>query len=149
MNYKSIKEKLKPQVAKVLEGLDAELVDIDIIRHKDEMTVTVYIYKKEGLSLDLLTKATEELNPIFDATDELKDRYFLEVSSPGLDRPIKNDDDFRRNLDIKLEAILKNKEKVLGVLNSYDKDTFTLDCDGEIRTIKRSDIKKLTQAIEF
>lgn len=148
VNYKNLKEKLEPQVKKVVEGLGTELVDIDFIRHKGEMTVTVYIYKKDGLDIDLLTKASEELNPIFDATDELKEKYFLEVSTPGLDRPIKTDDDFRRNLKIKLEAVLKNKEKITGILKEYDDETFTLEGE-ETKTIKRSDVKKLTQAIEF
>lgn len=149
MNYKTLKEKLKPQVSKALEKLDAELVDIDIIKHKDEMTVTVYIYKKDGLGIDLLTEATEELNPIFDATNELKDKYYLEVSSPGLDRPIKTNDDFRRNLDIKLEAKLKNNDKITGVLIKYDEETFTLECDDKTKIINKSDVKKLTQAIDF
>ena len=65
------------------------------------------------------------------------------------DRPIKTDDDFRRNMDIKLDAKLKNNEKHIGILKKYDEESFTLDCDGKIIEIKRADVKKLTQAIEF
>lgn len=149
MNYKSLKEKLSPKLAKALEDLKAELVDIGFIRHKGEMTVSVYIYKKEGLDIDLLQKATERLNPIFDSVEELKDKYYLEISSPGIDRPIKTDDDFRRNMDMKLDAKLKNNEKYMGILKNYDEESFTLDCDGKTIDIKRADVKKLTQAIEF
>lgn len=149
MNYKSLKEKLSPKLAKALEDLKAELVDIGFTSHKGEMTVSVYIYKKEGLDIDLLQKATERLNPIFDSVEELKDKYYLEISSPGIDRPIKTDDDFRRNMDMKLDAKLKNNEKYMGILKNYDDESFTLDCDGETIDIKRADVKKLTQAIEF
>ena len=149
MNYKSLKEKLSPKLAKALEDLKAELVDIAFTRHKGEMIVSVYIYKKEGLDIDLLQKATERLNPIFDSVEELKDKYYLEISSPGIDRPIKTDDDFRRNMDMKLDAKLKNNEKYMGILKNYDEESFTLDCDGETIDIKRADVKKLTQAIEF
>lgn len=149
MNYKSLKEKLSPKLAKALEDLKAELVDIAFTRQKSEMTVSVYIYKKEGLDIDLLQKATERLNPIFDSVEELKDKYYLEISSPGIDRPIKTDDDFRRNMDMKLDAKLKNNEKYMGILKNYDEESFTLDCDGETIDIKRADVKKLTQAIEF
>lgn len=149
MNYKSLKEKLSPELAKALEDLKAELVDIAFTRHKGEMIVSVYIYKKEGLDIDLLQKATERLNPIFDSVEELKDKYYLEISSPGIDRPIKTDDDFRRNMDMKLDAKLKNNEKYMGILKNYDEESFTLDCDGETIDIKRADVKKLTQAIEF
>lgn len=149
MNYKSLKEKLSPKLAKALEDLKAELVDIGFTRHKGEMIVSVYIYKKEGLDIDLLQKATERLNPIFDSVEELKDKYYLEISSPGIDRPIKTDDDFRRNMDMKLDAKLKNNEKYMGILKNYDEESFTLDCDGETIDIKRADVKKLTQAIEF
>ena len=149
MNYKILKEKLKPQITKVLSELDLELVDIDMKRHKDEMTVSVYIYKKDCLDIELLTKATEKLNPIFDNVNELKDRYYLEVSTPGLDRLIKTDDDFRRNMDIKLDAKLKNNERFTGVLKKYDEESFTLASDEKEIKIKRSEVKKLTQAIEF
>ena len=79
MNYKSLKEKLSPKLAKALEDLKAELVDIGFTKHKGEMTVSVYIYKKEGLDIDLLQKATDRLNPIFDSVEELKDKYYLEI----------------------------------------------------------------------
>lgn len=149
MNYKSLKEKLSPSVAKALEDLKAELVDIAFTRQKGEMTVTVFVYKKDGLDIDLLQEALEKLDPIFEAEKELKDKYYLEISSPGIDRPIKTDDDFRRNMDIKLDAKLKNNEKHIGILKKYDEESFTLDCDGKIIEIKRADVKKLTQAIEF
>lgn len=149
MNYKSLKEKLSPNVAKALEDLKAELVDIAFTRQKGEMTVTVFVYKKDGLDIDLLQEASEKLDPIFEAEKELKDKYYLEISSPGIDRPIKTDDDFRRNMDIKLYAKLKNNEKHIGILKKYDEESFTLDCDGKIIEIKRADVKKLTQAIEF
>ncbi|UQK58590.1 ribosome maturation factor RimP [Fenollaria massiliensis] len=149
MNYKSLKEKLSPSVAKALEDLKAELVDIAFTRQKGEMTVTVFVYKKDGLDIDLLQEASEKLDPIFEAEKELKDKYYLEISSPGIDRPIKTDDDFRRNMDMKLDAKLKNNEKHIGILKKYDEESFTLDCDGKIIEIKRADVKKLTQAIEF
>lgn len=149
MNYKSLKEKLSPNVAKALEDLKAELVDIAFTRQKGEMTVTVFVYKKDGLDIDLLQEASEKLDPIFEAEKELKDKYYLEISSPGIDRPIKTDDDFRRNMDIKLDAKLKNNEKHIGILKKYDEESFTLDCDGKNIEIKRADVKKLTQAIEF
>lgn len=149
MNYKSLKEKLSPSVAKALEDLKAELVDIAFTRQKGEMTVTVFVYKKDGLDIDLLQEASEKLDPFFEAEKELKDKYYLEISSPGIDRPIKTDDDFRRNMDMKLDAKLKNNEKHIGILKKYDEESFTLDCDGKIIEIKRADVKKLTQAIEF
>ncbi len=149
MNYKSLKEKLSPSVAKALEDLKAELVDIAFTRQKGEMTVTVFVYKRDGLDIDLLQEASEKLDPIFEAEKELKDKYYLEISSPGIDRPIKTDDDFRRNIDIKLDAKLKNNEKHIGILKKYDEESFTLDCDGKNIEIKRADVKKLTQAIEF
>ena len=149
MNYKSLKEKLSPSVAKALEDLKAELVDIVFTRQKGEMTVTVFVYKKDGLDIDLLQEASEKLDPIFEAEKELKDKYYLEISSPGIDRPIKTDDDFRRNMDMKLDAKLKNNENHIGILKKYDEESFTLDCDGKIIEIKRADVKKLTQAIEF
>ena len=52
-------------------------------------------------------------------------------------------------MDMKLDAKLKNNEKYMGILKNYDEESFTLDCDGKTIDIKRADVKKLTQAIEF
>ena len=91
---------------------------------------------------------------ILDKEDPIEDAYILEVSSPGLGRPLKKDKDFQRNLGEEVEVrtykpINKQKEFV-GLLDAWDKETVTLQLEsGEMMTIARADIALIRQYIEF
>lgn len=73
-----------------------ELVDVEAKRDRDEFVVRLYVDKEGGVSLDDLQTVSEEVSAILDAEDPIEAPYTLEVSSPGLDRPLKREDDYRR-----------------------------------------------------
>ena len=73
-----------------------ELVDVEAKRDRDGFLVRLYVDKEGGVSLDDLQTVSEEVSAILDAEDPIESPYTLEVSSPGLDRPLKREDDYRR-----------------------------------------------------
>lgn len=73
-----------------------ELVDVEAKRDRDGFVVRLYVDKEGGVSLDDLQTVSEEVSAILDAEDPIESPYTLEVSSPGLDRPLKREDDYRR-----------------------------------------------------
>jgi ribosome maturation factor RimP len=73
-----------------------ELVDVEAKRDRDGFVVRLYVDKEGGVSLDDLQTVSEEVSGILDAEDPIESPYTLEVSSPGLDRPLKREDDYRR-----------------------------------------------------
>ena len=75
-----------------------ELVDIELKRQRDGAVLRLYLDRPGGISLDELTAVAEEVSAILDVEDPISSAYTLEVSSPGLDRPLKNEVDFRRAL---------------------------------------------------
>lgn len=75
-----------------------ELVDIELKRQRDGAVLRLFLDRPGGISLDELTAVSEEVSAILDVEDPISSRYTLEVSSPGLDRPLKSEDDFRRAL---------------------------------------------------
>ena len=94
------------------------------------------------------------LSDWLDKEDFIEDSYILEVSSPGLGRPLKKDKDFERSLGEQVEIRLykaRNKQKEFeGVLKSYDKDTVTIETeDGNQETFERGDIALIRLALDF
>ena len=73
-----------------------ELVDVEIKRAPGGQLVRLYVDKPGGISLDELQSVSEEVSAILDAEDPIDSQYTLEVSSPGLDRPLKSEADYRR-----------------------------------------------------
>ena len=94
------------------------------------------------------------LSDWLDKEDFIEDSYILEVSSPGLGRPLKKDKDFERSLGEQVEIRLykaRNKQKEFeGALKSYDKDTVTIETeDGNQETFERGDIALIRLALDF
>jgi len=73
-----------------------ELADVEVKRAAGGQLVRLYVDKRGGIGLDDLQSVSEEVSAILDAEDPIEGHYTLEVSSPGLDRPLKTEEDYRR-----------------------------------------------------
>jgi len=82
--------------ARVAAGSGLELVDVELKRQRQGSLVCVYLDRPGGVGLADLQSASREISTILDAEDPIEGRYTLEVSSPGLDRPLRSEADFRR-----------------------------------------------------
>ena len=128
-------ELTKNAVTPVLADMGYELVDVEYAKQYGQMTLTVYIYKPGGVDLDDCEKVSRALDPVMDELDPTgNEPYSFNVSSPGLDRPLKTQRDFERNygeeVEVKLFAPLKGKKIYEGVLKEKSEHTFTVVCDG-------------------
>jgi len=94
------KEDICSEVARitvpVLDDLEMELVDVEIRREQRDLVLTLFIDKEGGVTLDDCVEVSREIGTLFDVEDIIKGSYRLEVSSPGLDRPLKKLSDFER-----------------------------------------------------
>ncbi len=148
-------ENIKSSVAPIIEDLGYELVDVEYKTQFGVKALVVYIYKKGGINFDDCIRVDDAITPILDALDPSDGaQYNLNVSSPGLDRPVVTADDYRRNMDEELEAIYIKRDsdgnkRVHGILVGYDDNSFTLSIDGQERIIEKSAIKKLQPYIKF
>jgi ribosome maturation factor RimP len=82
----------------VTEARGFELVDVEVKRDRSAFLVRLYVDKQGGIGLDDLQSVSEEVSAILDAEDPISSAYTLEVSSPGLDRPLRGEADYRRFL---------------------------------------------------
>ena len=81
---------------RVVDGRGFELVDVEVKRGRGEQIVRLFVDKEGGIGLAELQSVSEEVSAILDAEDPIESTYTLEVSSPGLDRALKNEADYRR-----------------------------------------------------
>lgn len=110
----------------VLEGTGISLVDVEYVREK-EWYLRIFIDKPEGVEIDDCQLVSEKLTAILDAKDPIKEKYYLEVSSPGIDRPLKKETDFLSHygskVDISFYAAYEGEKLWTAVLVSHDKDS--------------------------
>lgn len=137
----------------ILERLEFELVDVEYVKEGSIYYLRAYIDKEGGITVNDCEVVAREMNELLDKEDFIPDSYTFEVSSPGLGRPLKKEKDYVRNMGKEVEirtyrAINRNKE-FYGLLIAYDKDSVTIDADGEILRFEKADIALIRQAVHF
>lgn len=148
----SIADTLKEKFKSNVEELGYELVDVEYVKENSENYLRFFIYNKDGTTIDDCERCSLMLDPILDELDLIKDFYYLEVSTPDLNRPLKTDDDLRRNLgvilDVSLYRKIEGKKEYRGKLISYNKENIVLELNKEFE-INRKDISNIKVAIIF
>lgn len=147
-------EAVEALVKEPIENLGYELYDVEFIKEYGNWVLTVYIDREGGVDLDDCEKVSRLIDPLLDEADPIEQAYYLSVSSVGVDRPLKKDKDFSRNIGniitVKLYAPLNGKKEFKGALKSFDAKEFTIveDKGGEI-TVLRKDAASIKPYIEF
>ncbi|PKM48711.1 MAG: ribosome maturation factor RimP [Firmicutes bacterium HGW-Firmicutes-6] len=138
----------------VVESLGYELTDLTFEKQGKDWCLTLFIDSETGISLDDCEIVSRQIGELLDETDPIEQSYFLEVSSPGMDRPLKKEKHFLSNLDkkiaIHLFAPLDGKKDIEGVLKSYTAAELTLELEtGEMLTLENSKIAKANRLDEL
>ncbi len=145
---KLIEDTVEKIVEELLEGTNIGLVAVEYVREKD-WYLRVFIDKEGGIELDDCQELSGRLGDILDEKDVIKGAYMLEVSSPGLDRELKKEKDFRREqgkmVDVTLYAAANGEKVLTGVLNGYDGDNVTID----EQVIPMDDVAQVRLHIDF
>jgi len=123
------RDKMKPLVESILEFEDMELVDIECLRMKSRWLVRIYIDKEGGVTLDDCGEVSKQVGDVLDVHDLPPGPYTLEVSSPGLDRPLAKDRDFIKYRGRKVHV--RVAEKLEGMKNFRGRLVDYLDREGE------------------
>ena len=96
LTERGLKETVRDVAERVTSSRGFELVDVEVKRAPGGQLVRLFVDKPGGIGLDDLQSVSEEVSAILDAEDPIDSAYTLEVSSPGLDRPLKSEADYRR-----------------------------------------------------
>ena len=145
--------KTEELIAPIIAQNGFELVDIEYVKEAGTWYLRIYMDKPGGITIDDCELVSRAFSEILDREDYIEDSYIMEVSSPGLLRPIKKDKDFERNLEkeieIKTYRMIDKTKDFVGVLKSYDKDSITIEDESGPRTFLRSDLALVRPYIEF
>ncbi|TMN23608.1 ribosome maturation factor RimP [Lentibacillus cibarius] len=122
----------------ILEEKGLELVDIEYVKEGKNWFLRVYIDKSGGVDINECGVVSEQLSEKLDQADPVKGAYFLEVSSPGVERPLKSKDDFQKNLGnnvyVKLYEPIDGQKEYEGILKAFDGNTATIEYKIKTRT---------------
>ena len=146
-------EEIRALLQSVADGMGVELVDVEF-KQGHNPSLTAYIDTEDGVDLDTCEKYHRAIDEALDALDPtFGEPYTLNVSSPGLDRPLKTQRDFDRCLgekvEVRLFAPLRGKKYLEGVLAGFDGNNVRLEAEkGEI-ALELSRIAKICRAIEL
>ncbi|MFA5523359.1 MAG: ribosome maturation factor RimP [Tissierellales bacterium] len=154
MKKATIESIISEMVNPILQKFFYELVDVEYIKEGPYFYLRVFIDKPSGVTIDDCQKVSEELSTLLDKEDPIKENYFLEVSSPGLDRPLKKNKDLERSIDKDIEISLykqiSGKKKHIGKLVRFDDNNlFVIDEKNEELQLSRELISKVNLAIKF
>lgn len=147
-------QKTEELLLPIIEKNQFELVDVEYVKEGSNWYLRAYIDKPGGITVDDCEVVSRALSKLLDQNDFIEDSYILEVSSPGLGRPLKKEKDFQRSLGEEVEirtyrAINRQKEFV-GVLKGYDKESVTIEYEDETeQTFLKSDIALIRLAFDF
>ncbi len=128
---RSVVDRISDAVSPILWTLGLELADVICVGQGPRSVIRVFIDKPEGVTLDDCERAHKALGPALDVADPFPHAYTLEVSSPGLDRPFKRIQDYRRavgkRVTLKLREPLADQWRLVGTLADVTEDAVTLE----------------------
>ncbi len=138
----------------LVEENNFELVDVEYVKEGSNWYLRLYIDKPGGINIDDCEVISRALSDKLDEEDYIEDAYILEVSSPGLGRPLKKDKDFARNIgnevELKLFKAVDKQKEFTGILKEFDKETVTIEIDEDTdMSFNRTDIALIRLTLDF
>lgn len=150
----SYEKKAEALILPIITKNNYELVDVEFVREGSNWFLRAYVDKEGGFSVNDCEKVSSEFSDLLDKEDFIEESYILEISSPGLGRPLKKDKDFERSIgeevEVKLYKALEGQKEFSGTLEAYDADTVTLGFEDNTKaTFERKNIALIRLAIDF
>ena len=147
-------QKTEKLLMPIMEANGFELVDVEYVKEAGNWYLRAYIDKPGGITVDDCEVVNRELGDLLDRDDFIDDSYILEVSSPGLGRPLKKERDFIRSkgeeVEIRTYRMVDRQKEFRGVLKAWDKDTVTIETeDGQEQIFDRDNIALIRLAFDF
>lgn len=138
----------------IIESHQFELVDVEYVKEGGSWYLRAYIDKEGGITVDDCEVVSRAFSDLLDVEDFIEDAYILEVSSPGLGRPLKKEKDYIRSMGKELEIrtfkSINRQKEFYGILKAYDAATVTIETeDGEELVFQKSDLALIRLAFDF
>ena len=153
-----VTEMIEQLVAPIATELNLELVDVEFVKEGRDYFLRVYVDLPEGgIDIEQCVQVSERLSAILDENDPIEQNYYLEVSSPGAERPLKKEADFQnavgKYIYVKTYEPIKDMKEFEGYLKAYNVESLDMEIKIKTRkvqvTIEKEKIAKARLAIDF
>lgn len=142
----NIEEKVENLITKTINDLGYDLYDVEYVKEGKDYFLRIYIDSEKGIDLDDCEKVSNSINELIDKEDYIKEQYFLEVSSSGVERVLRKDKHLKANLgkevSIKLFKQINGKKQYKGILKDFDENFITILEQEEIK-IDRKNVSQI------
>ena len=140
----SIEEKVENLIKEKIQELGYKLYDVQYAKEGKDYFLRVFIDKKDGIDLNDCEKVSNEINPLLDEKDFIKEMYFLEVSSPGIERGLRKDEHLKdalgKEIEVKLFKPIEKQKEFVGMLKGYDEEKIILGLEENEEKKERKNI---------
>lgn len=142
----SIEERVETLIKPTIEKLGYELYDVEYSKEGKNYFLRIFIDKTDGIDLNDCEKVNNAINNILDEADYIKEQYFLEVSSPGIERILRKDKHLEQNIGKEIEIKLfkkdeNGKKQYQGILQGFDQEKIILENEVEIERKNVAQVK--------
>lgn len=147
----SIEDRVEACIKPIFAGSPYEIYDIEFVKEAGEYYLRIFIDKEGGVDLDDCEAVTDMINDPLDAVDPIAGGYYLEVSSPGIERKLKTADHFLKaigeKIHVKAFAPINGKKEVTGILKSFTNEEAVVEAEGECFVFPLSKIAKANLSV--
>ena len=149
----SIEEKVEKLLIPIIEKIGYELYDVEYAKEGKNNFLRIFIDNPKGIDLNDCEKVNDAITDILDEENYIKDQYFLEVSSPGVERRLRKDKHLEQNISKNVEIKLfkkdnNGKKEYTGKLKAFNQEEIIIETDKEI-TIERKNIAQIKTIYEW
>ncbi|CAQ86119.1 conserved hypothetical protein [Photorhabdus asymbiotica] len=152
MGLSTLEQKLTAMISAPVEALGFELVGLEFIRARVS-TLRIYIDSENGITVDDCADVSHQVSAVLDVEDPISVLYNLEISSPGLERPLFTAEHYQRfigeEVSLVLRLAMQNRRKWLGVIKTVDGEMITVTVDGKDEVFALSNIQKANLVPHF
>lgn len=146
---KQVADLVKP----ILDEMGFELVDVEYLSKYGRWVLRLYIDKQGGVTIDDCARVSGEIGDLIDVKDIIKHGYILEVSSPGLNRPLKKERDFIRatgkRVKVRMVTPVNGRRNFTGYLKNFEDGTLYVEAEGTLVALPWLEVDKANLVYEF
>ena len=149
----SIEERVESLIESTVNNLGYELYDVEYAKEGKDYFLRIFIDKEAGIDLNDCEKVNDGINDLLDQADYIKEQYFLEVSSPGIERILRKDKHLEANIgtlvEVKMFKAIDGQKVIQGILKEFNKEMIVLEKEESNIEISRKDISVIKTVYEW
>ena len=150
----NIEEKVENLIKSKIEIIGYKLYDVEFVKEGKNYFLRIFIDNEKGIDLNDCEKVNNEIIEMLDEADYIKDAYFLEISSPGIERKLRKEEHLKQNIEKKISVKLFKKDEngnkqYEGILKKYDKDNIVINQDTKEIKIERKNISVINTVFDW